>query len=148
MLLSLNPYLFFLHGLRCALFIPVQPDCSSCAASIKWPPLFGLWRGRRKIEPMFEASRSPPFEPKWKRTYGQCRAPGTIRTYANQVPYAAEYAADSDTFCLAGRRESHPLAELLTCIQIRKQRGVGGCRSIRKQRGLRLVFSPFAARVS
>src|SRR5882762_9060171 len=27
-----------------------------------------------------------PFEPERDRTYGQCRAPGTIRTYANQVP--------------------------------------------------------------
>ena len=75
--------------------------------------------------------------------------PGPIPTYANQVPSAAPLSTTRTTtpFAWAGRRESHSLAELLTCIQIREQRGVGGCCSIRKQRGLRLVFSPFAAHV-
>lgn len=46
--------------------------------------------------------------------------PGTIQTYAHQVPSAAElcYAASADGACLAGRRESDPLQSVFTSIEI------------------------------
>src|SRR5258707_3602563 len=56
------------------LFMSIQPDCSSCATSIKRPPLFGLRRGHSKSSPL---SSGLPFEPERDRTYGQCRATGT-----------------------------------------------------------------------
>src|SRR5713226_8757296 len=77
----------FLQRLRGALFIPEQPDCSGCPVLNALGSLVYYAGSTNRVESA--VSSCLPFEAERDCTYGRCRAPGTIRTYAHQVPCPA-----------------------------------------------------------
>jgi hypothetical protein len=75
--LIVEPMAFFPYGLHWMFLTSIQLDCSSVPPVLTRSALRIMARASNIVH--VTVSSGLPFEPKWDRTYGQCRAPGTTQ---------------------------------------------------------------------